>query len=84
MIRLHDSKVGHNGGDVGIIRDFLNQVRGESKGESLTSASVSVRSHLMAFAAEESRLKGGAPVDITLFHERLTEGLHSGKEEKSL
>ncbi|WP_284645230.1 Gfo/Idh/MocA family oxidoreductase [Paenibacillus silviterrae] len=81
VIRLHDSKVGHNGGDVGIIRDFLNQVRGETKGESLTSASVSVRSHLMAFAAEESRLKGGAPVDITLFHERLTEGLHSGKEE---
>ena len=46
----------HNGGDTGIMRSFLDNLRkGDTEG-GLTSARISVQSHLMAFAAEESRL----------------------------
>ncbi|MFD0959206.1 Gfo/Idh/MocA family protein [Paenibacillus chungangensis] len=46
---------GHGGGDHGLMRDFLQLVR-NGEHESLTSAKNSVQSHLMAFAAEHSRL----------------------------
>jgi predicted dehydrogenase len=45
---------GHGGGDFGIVRSFVRAVRGE--GQPLTTARESLESHLMAFAAEESRL----------------------------
>lgn len=48
---------GHGGGDYGIIRDFLRLVRSEGRETGLTAAATSVQSHLMAFAAEEARLK---------------------------
>lgn len=44
---------GHGGGDYGIMRDFLSILR--DGGESRTSASVSLQSHLICFAAERSR-----------------------------
>lgn len=47
---------GHGGGDTGIMADFIRTLRGE--GEPLTSARASLESHLLAFAAEEARLKG--------------------------
>lgn len=46
---------GHGGGDTGIMEDFISLIL-SNKGKALTSASVSVQSHMMAFAAEESRL----------------------------
>ena len=36
----------------------MNLVRGDCREEGLTSAAGSVESHLMAFAAEKSRLEG--------------------------
>jgi len=45
---------GHGGGDFGVVDGFLRTLRGEADG--LTSARVSLESHLMAFAAEEARL----------------------------
>lgn len=48
---------GHSGGDSGLMRAFVEQVSSNGKSESLTSADISIQSHLMAFAAEESRLK---------------------------
>ncbi|OCT10922.1 oxidoreductase [Paenibacillus pectinilyticus] len=48
--------IGHGGGDFGLIRDFIKQVQLDGKGNGLTSADHSVQSHLMAFAAEQSRL----------------------------
>ncbi|GCE49141.1 oxidoreductase family protein [Thermosporothrix hazakensis] len=48
---------GHGGGDGGIMRDFLKLVRNDGQVEGLTSAATSVQSHLMAFAAEQSRLE---------------------------
>ncbi|UKS29292.1 Gfo/Idh/MocA family oxidoreductase [Paenibacillus sp. HWE-109] len=70
-VRVEASHEGHNGGDAGIMRSFLREVRSYAGGESESSASVSVRSHLMAFAAEESRLNGGKPVKIEELHQRL-------------
>lgn len=46
---------GHGGGDTGLMGDFVDLVMNKS-GEALTSAATSVESHMMAFAAEESRL----------------------------
>jgi hypothetical protein len=50
--------VGHGGGDMKLVKDFLNLVRADGKSQGLTSANHSVQSHLMAFAAEESRVQG--------------------------
>ncbi|WP_309121098.1 Gfo/Idh/MocA family oxidoreductase [Paenibacillus sp.] len=47
---------GHGGGDGGIVRDFVRLVRKGGKGKGLTAAEDSVQSHLMAFAAERSRI----------------------------
>ncbi|MDU5106935.1 Gfo/Idh/MocA family oxidoreductase [Clostridium sp.] len=46
---------GHNGGDEGLMEDLFNILKTGSK-ESESSAIKSLQSHLMAFAAEESRL----------------------------
>ncbi|WP_461615399.1 Gfo/Idh/MocA family protein [Clostridium sp. Marseille-QA1073] len=46
---------GHGGGDTGIMEDFISLIL-SNKSKALTSANVSVQSHMMAFAAEESRL----------------------------
>ncbi|MCT4619091.1 MAG: Gfo/Idh/MocA family oxidoreductase [Marinisporobacter sp.] len=45
----------HGGADKLIMKDFISSIL-SNKTETLTSASVSVQSHMMAFAAEESRL----------------------------
>ena len=56
-INLKVSNDSHAGGDTEIMKDFTELVRDGGKKKSLTSASVSVQSHLMAFAAEKSRLE---------------------------
>ncbi len=45
---------GHGGGDFGTVRSFIQAARGA--GQPLTTARESLESHLLAFAAEESRL----------------------------
>ncbi|GAA0674957.1 Oxidoreductase family, C-terminal alpha/beta domain [Clostridium cadaveris] len=55
-ITLKPTTSGHGGGDFGLIDDFLNVVSGNNK-ESLSSAKTSVQSHLMALAAEKSRIE---------------------------
>lgn len=57
-IKLKKSVYGHSGGDFGIMRNFVRMVRDNELNNGLTSADVSVQSHLMAFAAEKSRLEG--------------------------
>lgn len=47
---------GHGGGDYGIMSDFVRALNGETT--PLTTARESLESHLMAFAAEESRHEG--------------------------
>ncbi|MBO1913030.1 hypothetical protein J4G37_50520, partial [Microvirga sp. 3-52] len=50
IIKFDNPVGGHGGGDNGIVRSFLNDIEDEGQSESLSSASVSLRSHLMAFA----------------------------------
>jgi predicted dehydrogenase len=52
----------HGGGDERLLKDFLDSVSGKPS-EKRTSASNSLQSHLMAFAAEKSR-KEGRTVEI--------------------
>lgn len=55
---------GHGGGDFGIMRSFVQAMHGDAV--ALTTARESLESHLLAFAAEESRLSG-MPVDMQQF-----------------
>ncbi len=49
---------GHGGGDFGVMRHFVRLVQEDNKQrKELTSAAISVQSHLMAFAAEQSRVE---------------------------
>lgn len=54
---------GHSGGDQGMMSDIYLAFNGQPTG-GVTFIDVSVDSHLMAFAAEESRLNGGQAVEI--------------------
>ncbi len=51
---IENTSGGHGGGDHGIMRSFVNALRG-TPDDSLTTARESLESHLLAFAAEESR-----------------------------
>ena len=57
VIHLESAGSGHGGGDYGIMRDFVSLVREDKSSKGLTSADISVQSHVMAFAAERSRLE---------------------------
>lgn len=59
---------GHAGGDNRLIHDFLSTLSGEKGAEQLkTGIDVSVQSHIIASAAEYSRIHQGASVDIQSF-----------------
>lgn len=47
---------GHGGGDLGTIRAFCQLMTGTYTGNSVADITTSVDNHLIAFAAEESRL----------------------------
>ncbi|MBP1994570.1 Gfo/Idh/MocA family protein [Paenibacillus eucommiae] len=70
-VKVRANASGHGGGDEGIMRSFLQEARHYNGSQSLTSAENSVRSHLIAFAAEESRLNGGRPIDLKEFRAHL-------------
>lgn len=59
VIQLVDPEghVGHGGGDMRLIADFVKSVQSKGRHNSTTSAQASIQSHLMAFAAERSRLE---------------------------
>ena len=60
---------GHGGGDGGIVRSFVQLVAGKYEGKSITNIDTSIESHLIAFAAEESRLNGTV-IDVREFKKR--------------
>ena len=69
-IEVSHLESGHSGGDPNLISDFTRLVR-SGNGGGRTSAVHSIQSHLMAFAAEESRLRGGELVAMADFKKRL-------------
>ena len=61
---------GHGGGDTGIMIEMLKYVKGEPTGKSICSLRDSYISHLICFAAEESRAKD-IVVDLEEFSKEL-------------
>jgi len=64
------SKGGHGGGDIELIKDFVQQVENYDKGKKVdtrSSARRSLSSHVQAFAAEYSRLNGAIPINLAEF-----------------
>jgi predicted dehydrogenase len=57
VIKLEASLQGHGGGDYKIMHDFVRLLQADNNSEALSSANISVQSHLMAFAAEEARVE---------------------------
>ncbi|MEK3734166.1 MULTISPECIES: Gfo/Idh/MocA family protein [Paenibacillus] len=60
---------GHNGGDTGLMNDFLNNLQNPDF-NSRSSIDRSVESHMMAYAAEEARMTGTI-IDMDELRERL-------------
>ncbi|MBR3992044.1 MAG: Gfo/Idh/MocA family oxidoreductase [Clostridia bacterium] len=59
-VSSEDDAFGHGGGDAGIVRDLIFLLRGEGGvSSSATSVDESIESHIIALAAEESRVRGG-------------------------
>lgn len=54
----HGIEFGHGGGDTGIMQDILSLLRGEEPSNSVCEVRTSYMNHLIAFAAEQSRLNG--------------------------
>lgn len=61
---------GHGGGDRGIVADTVKFLRGDGKSKGICDVRTSYISHLIAFAAEESRLTGKV-IDLEEYSERL-------------
>jgi predicted dehydrogenase len=69
-VPIDAARGGHGGGDAGLMNAFAEALRGE--GSALrTSARDSLESHLMAFAAEESRLNGGQVIEMDEYRARI-------------
>jgi predicted dehydrogenase len=62
-----EGNAGHGGGDFGLMRQFVQTMRGNA--DALTDARHALESHLMAFAAEEARLENKV-VDMQEFKRR--------------
>ena len=55
---IGDITGGHGGGDTGIMVDMIKYMNNEMPSKSICSIRTSYMNHLIAFAAEESRIKG--------------------------
>jgi predicted dehydrogenase len=76
ILRVEESEGGHSGGDRALLGDFVSAVvgrlKGGRRGTMRTEASISVQSHVMAFAAEAARLEHRS-IEIPEFWRRLRE-----------
>lgn len=64
-VNIETSIEGHGGGDELMMDEFIEMIQGNLKGEMGTCLENSIESHLVALAAEESRLKEGTIVCIS-------------------
>lgn len=64
---------GHNGGDTGLMIDFMNNLKSASF-SSRSSINMSVESHIMAYAAEEARVTSTV-IDIDHLKEELQQSI---------
>lgn len=66
---LSSDSSGHGGGDYILIEEFIDAILDPNKPQPLTNARESMESHLMAFAANESCLKGSV-INMKKFREQ--------------
>lgn len=64
--KIEGGYAGHGGGDQGLVQDLYSEMTCENVNDMQTSIKVSAQSHLIGFAAEESRLSGKT-IDIRDF-----------------
>ncbi len=57
-IEVPPSESGHEGGDMGIMKDLVALLRGEAPSKSVCEVRTSCENHLIGFAAEQARLEG--------------------------
>jgi len=62
--QLAEDFSGHAGGDNRMLEEFLDMLQTGKEPEGITSLEQSINSHLVAFAAEESRLSKGKVIEI--------------------
>jgi predicted dehydrogenase len=71
IIHLHALDYGHGGGDYGIMKAFVRLIE-VGDNQEVTSDDASVMSHLLAFAAEKSRLESKT-IDFTQYVKEIKE-----------
>jgi len=69
IIHTGQPQGGHGGGDVSLVDDFISQMEARSN-NSRSSITQSVESHVMAYAAEQSRITGEI-IDVDALKSRL-------------
>lgn len=70
ITELADDLSGHGGGDFRMVEEFLDMlIDGTDGTKRTTSVEQSVESHYCALAAEESRLRDGAVIDLDTYRE---------------
>ena len=62
--KLNTPKVGHSGSDAAMMKELVALISQGRQRENISNATQAIDSHLIAFAAEESRLQGGAVVTL--------------------
>ncbi len=62
--------VGHAGGDTRLVDNIIDILRKDDLEHNLTSIDASVHSHVMALAAEESRVNHGKSISIREFESK--------------
>ena len=62
--RLNTPKAGHSGSDAAMMQQLVKLIAQGRQKENISSAVQAIDSHLIAFAAEESRLNKGAVVEL--------------------
>ena len=65
---------GHGGGDSGILNGFYALLCGQETGKSVCNVSIACKNHMLAFAAEESRLSGQV-IDMDAYMENIQKRL---------
>ncbi len=78
VIDVPFTHIGHGGGDEGLQRHFVDVVRRGAADEVLASGRVALESHLMGFAAEQSRI-GRRLVDMAEFRADVKAALGSNE-----
>jgi len=61
---LNTSAAGHSGSDRSMMREITGLIASGRQSESVSKALEAIDSHLIAFAAEESRLQGGKVIEL--------------------